>query len=156
MFKPVSALMISALVLGGCVGQDETAPVSSETGANNPLIPERSAVSFFAKKEEVYLGQPVGMITELLLERRPGGFIVRVSGVADFAGPFDVQLVPVAGSEDTGTLAFRLLALQVPGPVPAGAAARTVTAAKWMTDKELAPYRALRVEGLRNSQSVSR
>ncbi len=156
MFKPASVLMISALVLGGCVGQDEGASVSTETGANNPLIPQRSAVSFFAKKDEVYLGQPVGMITELLLERRPGGFIVRVSGVADYPGPFDVRLVPIAGSEDTGTLAFRLMALQLAGPRPEGDAARTVTAAKWMTDKELAPYRALRVEGLRNSQSVSR
>ncbi|WP_353472201.1 hypothetical protein PVT71_12950 [Salipiger sp. H15] len=156
MFKPVAVFLISALVLGGCVGQEETPPVSTETGANNPLIPQRSAVSFFAKKKAVYLGQPVGTITELLLERRPGGFIIRVTGVADYAGPFDVRLVPIEGSEDTGTLAFRLMALQLPGPRPAGEAARTVTAAKWMSDKELAPYSALRVEGLRNAQSVIR
>lgn len=157
MFKPVSALMISALLLGGCVGQDEGAPVSTETGASNPLIPQRSAAaSFFSSKEDAYKGTPVGMITDLLLERRPGGFIVRVTGLADFPGSFDVRLVPVEGSEDTGTLAFRLLALQVRGEAGASEAARTVTVAKWMSDKELAPYRALRVQGLRNAQSVSR
>lgn len=157
MYKPVLVVMISALALAGCVGQDEGASVSTETGAGNPLIPQRSATaSFFSSKEDEYQGKPIGMITELLLERRPGGFIVRVTGVADFPGPFDVRLVPIAGSEDTGTLAFRLMALQVEGPGAGTQAARTVTVAKWMSDKDLAPYRALRVEGLRNSQSVSR
>ncbi|MCA0994762.1 hypothetical protein [Alloyangia pacifica] len=156
MFKTVSVVMISALALAGCGGQSEAPSVSAETGVNNPLIPQRSAVSFFTKKDEVYPGQPVGVITELLLERRPGGAILRVTGVADYPGPFDVRLVPVEGSEDTGTLTFRLLALQLPGPRTGGELARTVTAGLWLSDKALAPYRALRVEGLRNAQSISR
>ena len=100
-------------------------------------------------------GRPVETVTQLLIERRPGGAILRVTGVADRLGPFDVKLVEDEANPDPATLSYTLSALQQPGPRSTGEWARTVTAAVWLTDQDLAGISAIRVAGRTNVQ-VSR
>ena len=178
MFKPLSVLMISVLVLTGCAtvrdsrlnpfnwfGRSTSEPVntSTATGNDNPLIPARNGnglrnlLGLKTKEENVpYAGQPVAVVSDLVIERRPGGAIVRATGIADRLGPFDVRLVPVKEQSGNGTLAYTLAALQQPGPRNASEAARSVTVAVWLTDQDLAGIREIRVAGRTNVQVTRR
>lgn len=171
MFKPVSALIVASMVLAGCAtvrdsrvnpfnwfgkSRSQAVNTSTETGQTNPLIPERAAISFFNKQPESYGGQPVETITQLLIERRPGGAIVRVTGVADRNGPFDVRLIKDETAPGDQTLSYTLRAIQQPGARSSGPRARTVTAADWLTDQELFGVSTIRVAGRTNAQASRR
>ncbi|WP_417725005.1 hypothetical protein [Salipiger sp.] len=170
MFRSLSVILVSGLVLTSCgtvresrlnpfnwfgQGRSEAVNTSVATGPANPLLPKRRAISFFDKQEADYAGRPVETVTQLLIERRPGGAILRVTGVADRLGPFDVKLVEDEANPDAATLSYTLSALQQPGPRSTGEWARTVTAAVWLTDQDLAGISAIRVAGRTNVQ-VSR
>lgn len=177
MFKPLSVLVISALVLTSCgtvrdsrlnpfnwFGRSQSVPVntSAATGEANPLIPaRRSGVTNILgirtnDSEPIpYAGRPIATVTDLVIERRPGGAILRATGVADMPGPFDVRLVPQPDASTDGSLSFTLSAEQQPGPRNASVAARSVTVAVFLTDQELAGISDIRVAGRDNIQ-VSR
>lgn len=164
----LSVLIVAGIAVSGCTAVRESrvnpfnwfgggapAPAvqNTGTGAANPLIPERRA-SLFRRdeaEEDAYAGWPVGTIDELLIERRPGGAIIRVTGIADRAGPFDVRIVEDAAQTGPGTLAYTLHALQSAGPRNTGENARKVTAAIWLTDQELAGIGEIRVGGASNA-----
>ncbi|APZ54820.1 hypothetical protein [Salipiger abyssi] len=168
MKKSLSVLIVAGVVLTGCgtvresrmnpfnwFGGSEPVTVNTAaTGADNPLIPARRA-SIFRPGEEDYAGWPVETIEELLIERRPGGAIIRVTGIADRAGPFDVRIVEDEAASDADTLVYELQALQSAGPRNVGPRARMVTAAIWLTEQELAGIREIRVQGASNAR-VSR
>ena len=171
MFKPFTLLVISAGLLAGCAsvrdsrvnpfnwfggGSGPVRSAGAEAGSANPLIPERSRVSLLTREAPDYAGRPVEQISEVLLERRPGGAILRVTGVADRVGPFDVRLVEDETARGTGTLAYTLAALQQAGPRSTGTRARMVTAAVWLTDQELASVSAIRVAGRSNALETRR
>ncbi len=170
MVKPLMILTVSAVLLSSCAtvrdsrvnpfnwfGSARSQPVAvqSDGAAVNPLIPDRRR-NLLTTRRPVgpYQGQPIAEVSELLVERRPGGAIIRASGVADSAGPFDVRLIPLA--DEPGTLAYMLGALQAPGPRTTSAWARTVTAAVWLTDQELAGISAIRVVGRSNQMVTAR
>ena len=167
MKKTLSVVIVAGLVLTGCssswnpvnwFGQSESVPVNvapSATGATNPLIPARRASIFRSNTAELYLGSPIETISELLIERRPGGAIIRVTGTANRAGPFEVRLIPDETQTDGDTLAYTMNALQSAGPVNVDADARSVTAAVWLTEQELFGIREVRVAG-RSNVLVSR
>ncbi|KAA8605871.1 hypothetical protein AL036_16950 [Salipiger aestuarii] len=163
----LSVLIVASIAVSGCAtvresrvnpfnwfGGSSSEPVAQATGSGgaNPLIPEKRG-SFFRPDdtEEVYPGWPVGTIDELLIERRPGGAIIRVTGIADRAGPFDVRLTEDAAQSGPSTLAYTLRALQSAGPRNAGVNARKVTAALWLTEQELAGIQEIRVTGASNA-----
>lgn len=167
MFRPLTAVALSLVLLAGCgavresrfnpfnwFGQGTAQPAEAQEGVN-PLIPRRRSV-FQSAAEEVYGGRAVAEISELLVERRPGGAILRVTGVADRQGPFDVRLVPVPEETDGNTLTFELQALQQPGRRDVGPAARSVIAALALKDSDLLGIRSIRVKGARNMMTSRR
>lgn len=169
MRKPVMLLIVAAMVLTGCAtisesrfnpinwfGQSRSEPVTTEAGETNPLIPRRRASIFFGERDAAYRGRPVGEVSELLVERRPGGAIIRVEGIADRVGPFDVRLTRDEAESDAQTLTLTLRALQQAGPRNTGPLARRVMAAVWITDQDLRGIRTIRVKGERNIRTVRR
>ncbi|ETX14711.1 hypothetical protein OCH239_22180 [Roseivivax halodurans JCM 10272] len=166
----LGVLLISAGLAAGCgavrdsrvnpfnwFGGATSRPVAAgTTGAANPLLPERSRAGLFRREtEEVYAAPPIAVIDELLIERRPGGAVIRTTGIAERAGPFDVRLVAEEQAEPTA-LVMTLRALQRPGPRNTGPDARKVTAARWLTDSELAGIGRIEVRGAQNVLTTRR
>ncbi|GGG75640.1 hypothetical protein GCM10011415_25270 [Salipiger pallidus] len=171
MMKSLTMLVLAGSVVAGCAtvresrvnpmnwfGRSAPVPASVEQGSAGPvntLIPARRQ-SIVWGREEVYGGQPIETIDELLIERRPGGAIIRATGIADRAGPFDVRLVEDEAASTGGIKAYRMLALQSAGPRSTGPRARMVTVADWLTDQELFGVSQIRVSGRANALAASR
>ena len=168
----VSALLISTLVLTGCgsVRDSSLNPFnwfggsSSEAPApqvenDNPLIPENTGL--FARSREraaIYTGEPIDTISNLVIERVPGGAIIRATGIASVQGVYDVRLTPALDDEQSedGVLSYRLEGIRPDEISQTGRpATREVTAARKVTDQTLSGVRSIRVEGVTNAQ-VSR
>jgi len=168
-----TTVLIATLGLSACgesrlnpvnwFGNGRSQPVAQEAAVEtNPLIPieERGSLfRAFGRRDIEYTGTPVDQITELVIERVPGGAIVRASGVSSYDGPFGVQLTPANedGEPVDGVLTYRLEAER---PRDVGRTTttqvRTVTAAVRLTDRDLAGVRTIRVEGVRNAQTSAR
>lgn len=125
-------------------------PQPDPDAAVNPLLPERRATSFLLERDEEQDGTPVAQIDSLVVERRPGGAILRVVGSDPNAALFDVKLVRDAEADD-GTLSYTLRALRAPGQ----SGATRVTAAAFASDQDLDGIGIIRVQGAGNAQ-VSR
>lgn len=167
MFKPISVLLLSALVLTSCgavrdsglnpfnwFGRSVSTPVATE-GAVNPLIPKRRASIFRQEQDTSYRGWDLGEITELEIERRPGGAILRATAVADYQGAFELKLVKLDAESSPTTLTYAFRGLQpreAQGPVQG----RTHTVALWITDNKLAGINTIQVKGARNIRTVRR
>ncbi|SNS58938.1 hypothetical protein [Antarctobacter heliothermus] len=168
MFKSVSVLLFATLVLTSCgavrdsrvnplnwFGRSQSAPVVVTDAEVNPLIPRRKESVFRQEKDTSYRGTTLGEITELVIERRPGGAIIRATAVADQLEAFDLKLVEVEEESGAGTLTYAFRGLQprrTQGPV----ASRTHTAAVWVTDNQLRDVRVIQVKGARNVRTVKR
>jgi len=171
MRKPATLMILATVVLTGCTAISESPanpfnwfgssqpdpealnPADAEV---NPLIPARRASVFFDNQPEAYTGLLIADVTELLVERRPGGAIIRATGQASRAGPFDVRLVPNAEDSTDSALMLDLRALQSPGPSNTGARARQVTVAMWVSDTELSGIRTISVRGANSARTVRR
>lgn len=168
MFRPISAVVLSAVLLSGCsavrdsrvnpfnwFGSSTARPVATGE-ATNPLIPQRRAG--FLRRDEgeaAYAGTLVGEVSELVVERRPGGAVIRATGVADRQGSFEVALVPLAAETGNGVLTYELRALQPPER-RGSQWSRTLSAAVWLSDADLAEVGVIHVRGARNIRSVRR
>jgi len=163
-----SLLLCSALVLAGCggglanswvnpgnwFGQSRGEALAAD-GPVNPLIPKRSLL----KRAKVpYQGTAVDQITELRIERLPGGAIIRVVGVADAIGYYDVRLQSdTDGKPVKGVLSYTLNAARPAELIQGGgAAARQITAARYVSDQDLEGVRTITVRGARNQRSTRR
>lgn len=161
MRKTIALMLVSTLVLSGCGGVRNwfgggRAAAGSETG--NPLIPASNSMLSLNEARAIYRGQPVDQITSLVIERIPGGAIVRVEAVADRQGSFNVRMVPETVEDEpvNGVLAYTLAA-EKPRRSPVGtAASRRIVAAHYVTDEMLAGTREIRVTGARNALSAAR
>lgn len=149
----------SALNPGNWFGRSTSEPVQT-AAVTNPLIP--TSTGLFARRnaeEAVYLGRPFDEIVELRIERVQGGAIIRATGRAARQGLYEVQLTPANEEEAAvdGVLTYRLEGVEPGRATATGAAAsREVTAARRVTDQQLAGVSSIRVEGLRNAQVVRR
>jgi hypothetical protein len=171
MRKPATLLILATVVLTGCAAvsesrlnpfnwfgssQPDPAAMNPAESELNPLIPARR-ISFFRNNQpEIFAGRPILEISELLVERRPGGAIIRATGIASRVGPFDVRLIKDETASDKDTLVLDLKALQQAGPRDTGPRARQVTAARWITDQQLRGIRTITVRGAENARSVRR
>lgn len=166
MNRTVILALAASVALAGCstvresrfnpfnwFGASRSAPVDDSDV--NALIPQRSSI-FARRAEAAYAGQPITEITELLVEPRPGGAILRATGLADRAGPFDARLTPEEDQTDGQTLTYALRVLQAPGPRSVGARARMVTVAIPLTTQQLSGVRTIRVLGATNQRVTSR
>ena len=166
MKKSFSVLVLSSLVLTSCgfgesrfnpmnwFGRSTSQPVVAE-GDVNPLIPRRRVSIFRDNQPEAYQGTLIGEVTELLIERRPGGAIIRATGVSDRQGPFELRLVKLEEESDADTLTFEFRALQINAPQGTDRS-RTYTVALWLTDQKLAGIRDIRVKARRNIRTSRR
>lgn len=123
--------------------------------ASNPLIP---APRLGQRPKAVYAGRPVDQISELRIERLPGGAVIRVAGVTDVIGYYDVRLEPEnEGNPVKGVLSYTLSAVRPERTVGVGGpAARTVNAAVSVTDQDLEGVRQITVRGARNQRTTRR
>ena len=166
MTRALITLLLSSLILSSCgtvrdsrlnpfnwFGSARSQAVDAQN--TNPLIPARRASVFRAKQDEAYQGKLVGEVSTMQIERRPGGALLTVTGIADFQGLYELKLVKNKEDSDASTLSYDLRAYQ-----PRGAAgsehSRTASAALWLTDNDLAEIRSIRVRGDRNIQTVNR
>ena len=169
MNRSLGAFLAVALVLSGCAavrasrynpfnwfGRSSSQPVAAAGEDVNPLIPRRRASIFRDDRPVVYQGRLIGEVSELLVERRPGGAVIRATGVADRMGPWDVRLVKVDEESADGVLTFDMRNLRQPGPAGGSEWARSVTAAVALSDNDLAGIRTIRVKGARNVRTVRR
>ncbi|MEM9579696.1 MAG: hypothetical protein AAF891_03350 [Pseudomonadota bacterium] len=123
--------------------------------ATNPLIPPPR---LGRRPVLPYAGQPVSQITDLKIERVPGGALVRVTGLTDVIGYYDVRLEEEnEGLPVKGVLSYTLKAVRPAQTVGVGgAAARQVTAATSLTEQELEGVRQITVRGASNQRSSRR
>ncbi len=163
-------LLAATLVLGACAsvresrvnplnwfGQSRSAPVAQEVNTN-PLIPRSGGLFSRSTDDETYAGTPFEQVTNLTIERVPGGAIIRATGLAARQGIYQVQLTPENEDElpVEGMLTYRLEGLRPSRPTPVGAVpTREVIAARRVTDQQLLGVTRIRVEGQLNAQ-VSR
>jgi len=105
----------------------------------------------------------VAQITELRVDRVPGGALVTAVGLPPTQGWFEAELVPEAVGIDgrplaeNGVLTFRFVAVPPPSPRQAGTqASREISAGVFLTDQTLAPVRTVTVTGARNQRSARR
>ncbi|MGR3456239.1 hypothetical protein [Pseudooceanicola sp.] len=160
MRKTIALMLVSTLVLSGCggvrswFGGGREVPV---TASANPLIPRGNGM-FSSFTEETYRGVPVDQITSLIVERIPGGAIVRVEALADRQGSYKVQMVPyTVGDEPVdGVLAYTLAAEKPRRSAVGAPPSRRIVAAHYVPDETLANTREIRVVGARNALSSSR
>lgn len=171
MRKPVTLLILATVILTGCAtisssrlnplnwfgsSAPDPAAVTVAESDVNPLIPRRGFSIFRSGQPEAFAGRPIANITELLVERRPGGAIIRATGQANRAGPFDVRLVGDEAASDPSTLVFDLKALQQAGPRNVGPRARQVTAGRYISDQDLGGIRTITVRGANNARTTRR
>ncbi len=174
MSRSVAALIVLSVALSACgirdsrlnpfnwFGNSREASAPQPENAN-PLIPSQRRGLFNSRearaRASIYRGQPVDAITELAIERVPGGAIVRAKGVSRFQNTYDVRLTPVAEEEtpEDGVLEYRLEAVVPEKPVAGGPErVRTIFAGRALTDQQLEGVRAIRVAGVQNARISSR
>jgi len=101
----------------------------------------------------------VAEITQLVVERTPGGAIIRVTGLPPHQGWFAPELVRETpeGAPANGVLAYSLRAVPPRETVRVSTVqSRELTVAVYLTNLELAQVRVIRVTGARNARSVRR
>lgn len=161
---PLFALLASTLALGACGslnpfnwGSNDAPPTSDATAISptNPLIPTSTGL-FSRKPPEIiqYAGTPVAQVTELVIERTPGGVIVRAKGVAQTPGAFLAQLTPVTEGEEPidGVLTYRLEAIKPPATRnPPPPITQELTVARALTRQQLVQVNTIRVESATNA-----
>lgn len=173
MRKTFSALLVSTLVLTGCAtirdsrvnpfnwfGTARSETLAPEKASTNPLIPKTSGLFAGARaKQAVYTGKPFDQVTDLTIERIPGGALIRATGLAARQGIYKVQLTPENADEKPvdGVLTYRLEGITPSKNTAIGAIpTREVTAGRKLTDQMLAGVRVIRVEGQRNALTSRR
>ncbi|WP_147104718.1 hypothetical protein [Tateyamaria sp. syn59] len=175
--KILPALLVATLTLSACgavrdsrvnpfnwFGGSRSEPIRPDPRAEtNPLIPEQTRAPLFRNlrgdREVVYVGTPIDQVTDLVIERVPGGAIVRATGVVDQDDVYDIRLTTDSDENEPvdGVLTYQLRGIHLAGSSRTlSQRVRTVTAARRLTDQELAEIRVIRVEGRRNAQSTTR
>ncbi len=134
---------------GDAPPDDATTPVEE----NNPLIPTSSGIlGTNPRTSGVYNGTTIDTISDLTIERVPGGLLIRATGRSETRAPYNARLTPANPDEvpEDGVLTYQLQAEYVPAS-GGSARAREVIVARTLTDQELGNTRTIRVEALQNS-----
>lgn len=168
MRKTLSILLISTLTLTACgavresrinpfnwFGQSRSEAIQPKKNTN-PLIPTKSGGIFagLRAQDAIYEGRPFEQVTNLTIERIPGGAIIRATGLAARQGYYSVQLTPANEDElpVDGVLTYRLEGVRPTQNTAIGTKpTREVIAARRLTDQELRGVRSIRVEGQLNA-----
>ena len=174
MSRSIAALLILTTLLGACstrlnpfnwFGGDREPRRERTTSENdNPLLPpERDRGGFLglrAARERAaeYRGQPVDVISQVVLEPVPGGVLMRVIGTSRYQNVFDVRLIPAVEDDSPveGVLSYSLQAVIPATPISGGSERlRQVTAGRILTDQKLEDVRQIRVAGIENARVLT-
>lgn len=144
-------------------GNSRSQPIERDSRAEtNPLIPVNERGGLFRSLRatvQEYQGSPVDQVSALVIERVPGGAIVRATGISSYDGPYGVKLTPTTEDAEPvdGVLTYRLEA-ERPRELrrTTSTRVRTVNAGVYLSDRELRDVRVIRVEGVRNAQTTTR
>ncbi len=101
----------------------------------------------------------VDQITTLVVERTPGGAIIRATALPPAQGWYDASLVSLNPDDkaENGVLAFDFRAYPPEAPTRVSTAqSRELTAAVFVSDIVLAGVRQIRVNGARNTRTARR
>lgn len=171
MYKTLSVLVISSVVLAGC-GQsrlnplnwfggatsvatvDEAKRAENKRATRNPLIPETNRLT---SRDEPYRGVLVANIKSLKIERTVGGALIHVTGVGAEQGSHEVRLEALNDGEPVdGVLVYELNAVPHylgPDRTPKIGSERTrlINAASFVSDQTLASVRSIEVRGANNT-----
>lgn len=122
----------------GSDSNETLAPVDVETRDPRPLVAE---------------------ITQLEIERTPGGAIVRATGLPPQQGWFAPELIRETpeGTPPDGVLSYSFRAVPPPQATRVSTRqSRELTAAVYLTDLDLTQVRTIRVTGASNSRAARR
>ena len=161
MHTPLNVLVILtvALTLSACGGGRSSSPATTTSAETNPLIPQRTGLFSRGVPEVIpYEGVPLDQVTELVVERVPGGVIVRATGLAARPGVYLAQLTPATEGDVPvdGVLTYRIEAIQGPPTGIAYPAPQEVTVARSITRQQLRGVNSIRVEAATNALVSSR
>ena len=158
MNRPLLAATACLMLLSGCGGfaQSNFNPFnwfgrSTDEGPAT-LVPPGG---FTADRD---FRQPVLTVTEMALDRRPGGAILRATGLPPTQGWWDAELRPENDERpEGGVLTYTFVVAEPRDAQPQGApVSREVTAARFLPDARLDGVREIRVIGANNSRVARR
>ncbi|QCO55063.1 hypothetical protein EOK75_04265 [Pseudorhodobacter turbinis] len=150
MNRPLVAALCATLALGACstVGKSRLNPMNWFGGSE-----ETQVVTVEGKPVDP---RPlITQITDLKLERMPGGVIIRATGLPPSQGFWDAELVARPVEDGQITYDFHVFP-----PVPPKAAStpqsREVTVASYLSNTKLEGIRQITVQGATNARSSRR
>ena len=166
MRKFMAVLVISSIALSGCgqlrdskvnpanwFGKRNPRPVATAPGDPaevNPLIPQKTSV-FRRDKSEKYIGTPVANVISLSIEKLPTGAILHVVGVSQLQGAYNVRLTSDSkGDPVNGVLTFKLKAIQPLDQAQGPQKARTIHAARFISNGDLESASVIQIIGGQN------
>lgn len=173
MRTPLIILFTASLALASCgsflnprnwFGRSEPAPTVEDTAeAVNPLIPRTGrgfTISFGKKRkeEEEDTTTLITSISDVRVERVPGGAIIRATGFDPTLGTFNAKLVPVNEDEvaEDGVLTYRMQRNTTGIRTNSPQSLRDVVVARRVTDSMLNGVTTIRVEAKENALQVRR
>ena len=174
MRKTLSTALIATLLFSGCgfrdssfnplnwFGRSQEVPrQQAEAGEANPLIPNNLGIFQRQRlaRSRLDLTTPIDTVTDVVIERVPGGAIIRATGLDAMQGTFDVELVPEFEEEVPvkGVLTYTLERQRPAGARPAGTVhSREVTVARKVTNQTLAGVKQIRIVAAQNARAVRR
>jgi hypothetical protein len=140
------------------------AALSLAAGCSTVLNP----FNWFGGGREVATLEPVAVIeardprplmdqvTDLRIERTPGGAIIRATGLPPTQGWYEGELVPVGGAAD-GTLVYDFRAFPPPAPARTSTPqSREVVVGLFLTAQDLAGISTIRVNAAQNARAARR
>ena len=100
----------------------------------------------------------VSQVSDMALERRPGGAVLRATGIPATQGWWDAELRPENDGEAVdGVLLFTFVVAEPRQATPQGTPqSRELTAAVYLSDIKLSQAREIRVQGAQNARSIRR
>ncbi|MFK7876655.1 MAG: hypothetical protein AB8B71_12890 [Paracoccaceae bacterium] len=140
-------------------GRSEAVAPADPVAEVNPLIPTGGGLLSRNRGPAPDLTTPIDTVSDIKVERVPGGAIIRAVGVDATQGAFNVELVPMTEDEQPvdGVLSYTL-ERQKPdfrtrqGPV----VTREVAVARHVTDQTLSGVRTIRIVADQNARQVRR
>ncbi len=156
MRKPLLVAMMVALSLGGCasVRSSRLNPFNWFGGSTQKATDKLAAVAQVSTEHRPL----VDTVESLVIEKIPGGAIVRATGLSATQGYWDAALISDTGNVAVnGVLTYRFV---ISPPAKAAAVStpqsREVTVARYLTTIELDSVREITVVGASNSRSSRR
>lgn len=168
MRKSFTVLLAGSVFLAGCGGWGGSRlnpgnwfgggrSVATSADAANPLIPQGS--SLISRPKAVDRSEKIAVISELAIEREPGGAIIRAKGIGARQGAYAARLAPINADmvSENGTLSFDFLVVYPKAATPVGTElSRSVDVAFTMTNQQLEGVSVIRVNGVQNAQESRR